>query len=97
LFNRSGVFGAGLITITPEFTRAVKLDRSGVYVQECLEETPAYKAGLRVGDVITSVGGTAVNTVGDVQAIVLSRLNQGAIAMQVLREKKPMTLNVKWP
>lgn len=96
LFNRSGVFGAGLITITPEFTRAVKLDRSGVYVQECLEETPAYKAGLRVGDVIVSVGGTTVNTVGDVQSIVLSRFNQGTIAMQVLREKKPVTLNVKW-
>jgi serine protease Do len=95
-FNRSGVFGAGLITITPEFTRAVKLDRSGVYVQECLEETPAYKAGLRVGDVIVSVGGTQVNTVGDVLSIVLSRFNQGTIAMQVLREKKPITLNVKW-
>lgn len=95
-FNRSGVFGAGLITISPEFMRAVKLDRSGVYVQECLEETPAYKAGLRVGDVIVSVGGTTVNTVGDVQSIVLSRFNQGTIAMQVLREKKPITLNVKW-
>jgi membrane-associated protease RseP (regulator of RpoE activity) len=96
LFNRSGVFGAGLITITPEFTRAVRLDRSGVYVQECLEETPAYKAGLRVGDVIMAVGGTPVSTVGDVQSIVLSRLNQGTIGMQVLREKKPITLNVKW-
>ena len=96
LFNRSGVFGAGLITITPEFARAVKFDRSGVYVQECLEETLAYKAGLRVGDVITSVGGTAVNTVGDVQSMVFSRLNQGTIGMQVLREKKPIALNVKW-
>jgi predicted metalloprotease with PDZ domain len=95
-FSRSGVFGAGLITISPEFMRAVKLDRSGVYVQECLEETPAYKAGLRVGDVIVSVGGTTVNTVGDVQSIVLSRFNQGTIAMQVLREKKPIALNVKW-
>ena len=95
-FNRSGVFGAGLITITPEFTRALKLDRSGVYVQECLEETPAYKAGLRVGDVILLVGGQQVSTVGEVQQMVLSRLNQGTIAMQVLREKKPITLNVKW-
>ena len=96
VFNRSGVFGAGLITMTPEFTRAVKLDRSGVYVQECLEETLAYKAGLRVGDVILLVGGQQVSTVGDVQSVVLSRLNQGTIAMQVLREKKPIALNVKW-
>jgi membrane-associated protease RseP (regulator of RpoE activity) len=94
--NRTGVFGAGLITIIPEFARAVRLDRSGVYVQECGEESPAYKAGLRVGDLIVSVGGQQVSTVGDVQSIVVSRYNQGTIGMQVLREKKPVTVNVKW-
>src|SRR5262245_43324578 len=33
VFNRAGMFGAELITVSPEFASAVKLDRGGVYIQ----------------------------------------------------------------
>jgi S1-C subfamily serine protease len=95
-FNRSGLFGADLITMSPEFASAVKLDRGGVYIQGCLEETPAFKAGLRLGDIIVSVDGKRVNSVADVQAVVMSRLSQGTVGMRVLREKKPVDVMLKW-
>ena len=95
-FNRVGLFGADLITVTPEFASAVKLDRGGVYIQGCLEETPAFKAGLRLGDIIVSVDGRPVNSVADVQAVVMSRLSQGTVGVRVLRDKKPVDVALKW-
>jgi len=95
-FNRVGLFGADLITVTPEFASAVKLERGGVYIQGCLEETPAFKAGLRLGDIIVSVDGRPVNNVADVQAVVMSRLSQGTVGVRVLRDKKPVDVALKW-
>ena len=94
--NRGGVFGAGLVTLGPELARVFKLDRTGVLVQEAPAETPAFKAGMRVGDVIVSVAGHPVNTIADVQSIVMSRVSQGGVAVQLLRDNKPVVVNVKW-
>jgi S1-C subfamily serine protease len=95
-FDRTGLFGADLITVSPEFASAVKLDRGGVYIRGCLEETPAFKAGLRLGDIIVAVDGRPVNSVAEVQAVVMSRLSQGTVAMRVLRDKKPVDVALKW-
>lgn len=95
-FNRAGMFGADLITVTPEFASAVKLDRGGVYIQGCLEETPAFKAGLRLGDIIVSVDGKPVTSVAEVQSVVMSRLSQGMVGVRVLRDKKPVDVTLKW-
>lgn len=95
-FDRTGLFGADLITVSAEFASAVKLDRGGVYIRGCLEETPAFKAGLRLGDIIVSVDGRPVNSVADVQAVVMSRLSQGTVGVRLLRDKKPVDVALKW-
>lgn len=92
---RTGVFGAALITIDSAFARAMNTEE-GVRVKECAEGTMAYRAGLRVGDMITSVEGIAVSTAPEVQAVVMSRDRERAVTFHLLREKKPLTVNVKW-
>src|SRR4051794_24240391 len=58
---RSGFFGAAITTITEEARREQKLDEGvGVLVRGVLPGTTADEAGLKVGDVITSVDGTKV-------------------------------------
>jgi S1-C subfamily serine protease len=90
-----GMFGASLISLKPELAAALKLEM-GVLVEQVPEETPAYKAGLRVGDVITNVAGVAVSNVRDVRVLVMNRAENKSIGLQIVRDKKPKQLIVKW-
>ena len=90
-----GVFGASLISLKPELASALKLDM-GVLIEQVPEETPAYRSGLRAGDVIVSVAGMSVNTVRDVRLLVFNHAENRSIGVQVVREKKPKLLTVKW-
>jgi membrane-associated protease RseP (regulator of RpoE activity) len=90
------VFGASLISLKPELATALKLEM-GVLVEQVPEETPAYKAGLRAGDVITNVAGVSVSTVREVRVLSVTRgAESRSISLQIVRDKKPKQLTVKW-
>ena len=52
------------------------LESGGVYVTYISEDMPVAKSGLKVGDIISKVNGTAVTTVTDIQNII-AELNIG--------------------
>jgi C-terminal processing protease CtpA/Prc len=93
--NRNGVLGAALITINADLARAFKT-KEGVVIQECAEGTPAYESGLRPGDAIISVAGMTVTRAQDVQPLVFSKRMEKAVVFQIVRDKKPMNVTVKW-
>jgi S1-C subfamily serine protease len=93
--DRNGVLGAGLVTVNQELATALRIEK-GVLVQEAAEAMPAYKAGLRIGDVIVSVAGRPVTTVGDVIGLVRQRSNEGSALFKIMRDKKPVSLTVTW-
>lgn len=93
--DRNGVLGAALMMVSPELAAATKL-REGVLIRECPEGTPAFAGGLRAGDAIVSVDGQTVTRTQDVNAIVFSKLREKAVVFQVLRDKKPVAVTVKW-
>jgi serine protease Do len=95
VIGRSAVFGAALMTVGTELARALKVEK-GVLIQECPESTPAYRAGLRIGDAIVSVAGQAVSTAQEVQSLAFAKRNDRSLVIQVMREKKPLTVTVKW-
>lgn len=71
-------------TLTPELARRLQLEKSvGVLVEEVSPGTPAARAGLRPGDVITQVDGKSVTTLEDLNRA----LDQAdtAVAVLVLR------------
>jgi putative serine protease PepD len=55
------VIGVLSVTVTDEMARSTGLPR-GAYVEQVLPGLGAARSGLRAGDVITEVGGTAVNS-----------------------------------
>ena len=60
-----GQIGVYLRTITPDLAEGLKLPRShGVLLEDVTPGSSADEAGLRVGEVVTDVGG---NSVGDVK------------------------------
>ena len=68
--------------------------RDGVLVSSVTEDSPAAKAGLRAGDVITSVNDTAV-TSARVLVEALQKAGDGAgVKLGYVRDKKPATATV---
>ena len=90
----SGVFGASLSSVGADFARAWKIE-PGVLVNEVPEDTPAFRAGLKAGDVIVSVAGQPVSSVDDVRKLATLRSENHTVTLQVLRDKKTRTIIVK--
>jgi hypothetical protein len=66
--------GVQLITLTPELRRhfGVPEDR-GVMVSKVLEDTPAARAGVEVGDVLVTADDAAIDTAGDVSRVLSTK------------------------
>jgi C-terminal processing protease CtpA/Prc len=92
--TRAGMFGASMYPLKPELAKVLKLD-AGLLVDEVPEPTPAYKAGLRTGDIIVSVAGRAVRTVGELR-VRSAQADDRTITLQIIREGKPRAITVKW-
>jgi serine protease Do len=69
--------------------------KNGALVRSVTEGSPAAKAGLKAGDVITSVNGSHVDGPSDISRA-LDRLdNDPEFTIEIVRDKKPQTLKGK--
>jgi S1-C subfamily serine protease len=74
---------------------AQKLARkAGVEVQEVVSGSPAAGGGLHSGDIIVSVGETAVAKAGDLQRLMVEARIGSKLALSILRADKLITLEV---
>jgi len=67
--------------------------KDGVLVKQVMRNTPAEKAGLKAGDVITKVNGTAVSSARDITAQLRSTSNR-TVTLTIVRDKHEMPLTV---
>lgn len=65
---------------------------SGVLVRSVTEDSPAAKAGLKAGDVITAANGTPVKDAGDLRAALRSIDDGKPVALSVTRDRKTLSL-----
>ena len=87
-----GIAG-GTRALTPAM--ALKLGRkAGVEVQEVVSGSPAAGGGLRSGDIIVSVGETAVAKAGDLQRLMVEARIGSKLTLSILRADRLMTLEV---
>ncbi len=88
--------GMRIQTIDQQIADYYKLnDTRGVIVTQILPDSPAKKAGLKVGDIILQVESYRIN---DDQTIigVFQEFRKGQIvSLQILRDNKPMTIKMK--
>ena len=68
-------------------------DDKGVLVTSVKEGSPAAKAGLKAGDVITEVDGEKIDEVGDLSRAI-NRKSDGDISLTVVRDKSARTIRV---
>lgn len=90
---RRGVLGAQAQDLTPDLAQAFDLKaQRGAVVTQVTPGSPADKAGLKSGDIITHLNGRPVRDAADVRNVIgLLRIGQ-KVEMQVMRNGKPHTL-----
>jgi len=89
------VFGADVSTVGADLARVLKIAR-GVLVNDVPEASPAYKSGLRVGDVIVAVSGQAVATLAQLQDYIINNFAERSVLLQVMRDRQSKKITVTW-
>lgn len=88
-----GWLGVEIQQITPEMASALGLDRErGALVAGVQPDSPASKAGLRVGDVITAFGGKPVNSLQNLTTAVADTKIGSSQPVEIVRDGKNMTV-----
>jgi serine protease Do len=72
-------------------------DGEGVLVREVDANSPAEKAGLKSGDVITSVNDQRIRSLGELREKLAANREQKTAKLGVLRNKSEMSLTVELP
>jgi len=72
-------------------------DGEGVLVREVNSGSPAEKAGVKSGDVITSLNGERVRSLGDLREKLAGKREEKTVKVGVLRNKSEMSITVELP
>lgn len=72
-------------------------DGEGVLVREVNSGSPAEKAGVKSGDVITSLNGERIRSLGDLRERLAAKREEKTVKLGVLRNKSEMSISVEMP
>ena len=90
--------GISLAGLTPELREHFGAPKdSGVMVESVQEDSPAEKAGIKVGDIVLSVDGKDVRSSVDLRAALREKKEGDSVRLEVLRGRSRQTIvaNVK--
>lgn len=65
----------------------------GILITSVAENSPAARAGIKAGDVITEADGEKIESSGDLSRAI-NRKTDGAMTLRIIRERNPMTVTV---
>lgn len=90
---RRGRLGAQAQDLTPQLAEAFNITfRRGAVVSHVEKDSPAYRAGLKPGDIVTEINGKAVRNADMLRNnLGLLRIGQ-SVTMKILRDNKTLSL-----
>jgi serine protease Do len=92
--HRSGI-GIGVQAVTPTLAAAIKLSRtSGVLISDVLPNGPAEAAGIRIDDILLSLGGRPVDTVPAMLGFFFRPVTGQHINVHVLRGTEELDFDI---
>jgi serine protease Do len=90
-----GYMGIGINDVTPENSKFFNLtDASGALVTQVEADSPAAKAGVKVGDVIRELDGKQIPDAGELQVEVGQKRPGSTIKLSILRDGKSLNVPV---
>src|SRR3569833_2263285 len=92
---RRGRLGVMVQDLTPDLARAFDIkETQGAVIAKTVKDSPAAKAGLKAGDVVTRVNGQPVNSAAELRNMVgLMQVGETA-TFEVVRDGKPRTVKI---
>ncbi len=72
-------------------------DGEGVLVRNVYENSPAAKAGLKAGDVITSLDGERIRSASELREKLMAKKDAKSVKLGLLRNRSEMALTVELP
>jgi membrane-associated protease RseP (regulator of RpoE activity) len=94
-FHASGAFlGVGFLPLTPELRRHWGVaEEAGVLVSKVVEDSPAAKAGVQVGDILTRIDGDSVERNFALHRLIGRREPGETVTLEVVRGGRAQTLS----
>ncbi|MBV9619747.1 MAG: DegQ family serine endoprotease [Gammaproteobacteria bacterium] len=90
---KRGQLGVSMYTVTPDIARSLGLSSpQGALVSQVVEGSPAEKAGIRTGDVITAVNGQPVKSNSELRNSIGLRRVGDKVEIGLMRDGKPLKL-----
>jgi len=90
-----GYLGISINDVTPDNAHFFKLqDATGAIVAQVSPDSPASEGGLKTGDVVSAVNGQQILNASGLQMAVSEMAPGTKIAVKVMRDGKPETLNL---
>jgi serine protease Do len=89
-----GRLGATVQDLTPQLEEFFGV-KEGVLVATVNPDSPGARAGLKAGDVVTSVNGKAVESPDALVRAIREPADGAEVTLGIVRDKKPQTLKVK--
>ena len=90
-----GYMGIGISDVTPDEAKFFNVkNATGAVVSQVEPDSPAAKAGLKTGDVITELNGKTVNDAGELQVAVGQKQPGTKLDLTVMRDGKSMQVPV---
>ena len=68
----------------------------GVYIIEVSSDTPAYNAGIKTGDVITSIDNTEITSMSDLNKVLYNYRKGDNVKVKIIREGKEISITVNF-
>jgi membrane-associated protease RseP (regulator of RpoE activity) len=84
--------GVGITPLTKQLAEHFGVD-GGIMINDVRKDSPADKAGLKAGDIIVEVEGSAVKGEGDVLKAIAEK-KEGDISLTIVRDRNRQTVRV---
>ena len=96
LVNLNGELGIMGTELNSELAKAMKVDaQRGAFVSQVMPNSSAAKAGIKAGDVITSLNGKPISSFAALRAEVGSMPIGSKVTLGLLREGKPVNVSLE--